>query len=160
VARNQTSIEAPPEAVWDVLADPGSYSEWVVGSKDMRGVEGDWPEPASLFHHTQATWPFPIKDTTSALVAERPRRLKLEVRARPLVVGHVEMLIEPEGRGSRVTMIEEPVGAILGVLRNPVLDRLIQLRNAESLRRLRRLAERRAASSTAAPRRAGRASAA
>lgn len=144
MARNHTHVEAPPEAVWDVLADPPTYADWVVGSNDIRGFEGSWPEKTSLFHHTQGMWPLQIKDTTSVLEVERPRRMKLEVRARPLVVAHVELILEPAGRGTRVTMIEAPVRGLLGLIRNPLVDGMIHLRNVESLRRLRRLAERRA----------------
>ena len=41
-----------PGDVWEVLADPGEYGYWVVGSKVIRDADANWPEPGSKFHHT------------------------------------------------------------------------------------------------------------
>ena len=40
MAENHAYIDAPPDAVFDVLADARSYAHWVVGSSEVRGVEG------------------------------------------------------------------------------------------------------------------------
>ena len=141
MARNEIFVDRAPEAVFDVLADPFSYEHWVVGSSDIRDVEGDWPDVGATFHHTQFVPRVGLKDTTSVLESEPPRRLLLCVRARPMVVGEVELILEPDGSGTRVTMIETPVGGLAGPIHNPVFDAGLRLRNAESLRRLGKLAE-------------------
>ena len=142
MARNETLIDRKPSAVFRVLADADSYEHWVVGSSDV-WAEGDrWPARGSIFHHTQGAGPLKlVKDTTSVVAVQRPRRLVLEVRARPLMVARVELRLKGERGRTRVTMLERPIGGIFGLLRNPLLDRLIEVRNAESLRRLKRLAE-------------------
>ena len=66
----------------------------------------------------------------------------LEVRSRPLMVARVEMDLAQRGDGTEVTMTETPIRGWLGRFRNVVLDKTIELRNAQSLRRLRRLSER------------------
>jgi hypothetical protein len=145
VSENHAHIDAPPDAVFDVLADAGSYAYWVVGSSEIRGVEGNWPEAGSTFHHTQGFYGVGLKDTTTAIASTRPRQLVMEVRFRPLMIGKVEMRLRPSGRGTHVTMIEYPVSGPVARIHNPVLDRVFWARNVESLRRLRKLAERRAA---------------
>ena len=141
MAENEILVDRPPEAVFDVLADPYSYERWVVGSSDIRDIEGDWPQVGATFHHTQFVPRVGLKDTTTVLESEPAQRLRLCVRARPLVIGEVELQLETEGAGTRVTMIETPVGGLAGPIHNPVFDVGLRLRNAESLRRLKKLAE-------------------
>ena len=42
---NETTVDAPPQAVWDVLADPPSYEEWVVGNKVIRDYDRELARP-------------------------------------------------------------------------------------------------------------------
>jgi hypothetical protein len=137
-----------------VLADARSYAHWVVGSSEIRGVEGNWPEPGSKFHHTQGAFGFGLKDSTSSIAANRPRQLVMEVRFRPLMVGKVELRLRPRGRGTFVTMVEYPIRGPVAKINNPLIDRALWARNVESLRRLRKLAEQRAARNGHEPARA------
>jgi hypothetical protein len=66
------------------------------------------------------------------------------VRALPFMRAKVSFILEPEGSRTRVTMEEEPSGSPWERMWNPVLDALTGLRNTQSLRRLRQLAEVRA----------------
>jgi uncharacterized protein YndB with AHSA1/START domain len=141
MAENHAYIDAPPDAVFDVLADPYTYADWVVGASKIRGQEGNWPEPGSKFHHTQGAFGVGLKDSTSSIAATRPRQLVMEVRFRPLMIGKVEMRLRPRGRGTHVTMIEYAIDGPIARIYNPVFDRAIWARNIESLRRLRKLAE-------------------
>lgn len=141
---NSISVGAPPDVVYDVLADPPSYEHWVVGNKSIRTYDHAWPAVGSEFHHTVGLGPFAAKDKTVALEAEPSRSLVMVVRALPYIRATVRFTLEPEGSGTRVTMEERPRGNPWERLWNPVLDALAWLRNAESLRRLKRLAEVRA----------------
>lgn len=141
MAENDIVIDRSPEQVFAVLSDPFSYEDWVVGASDIRDVEGNWPEVGATFHHTQFVPRFGLKDTTSVLASEPPTRLTLCVRARPLVVGEVEFSLTPAEGGTRVKMTEIPVGGIQAPIHNPVFDAGLRLRNAETLRRLKRIAE-------------------
>ncbi len=143
MASTSTFVDAPPEAVWAVLADPPSYAEWVVGSKDIRRWDPEWPAVGAAFHHTFLIGPLPIKDSTTVLTSEPPHRLVLRARARPTGIAHVAMDLVPEDDGTRVQMREWPVEGPPARLHNPIQDWLIARRNDESLRRLKRLAERR-----------------
>lgn len=151
MAENHAYIDADPDAVFDVLADAESYSHWVVGASQIRGVEGDWPEPGSKFHHTQGAFGVGLKDSTASIAAVRPRQLVIEVRFRPIMIGKVEFRLRPRGRGTHVTMIEYPIGGPVAKIHNPLIDGMLWARNIETLRRLRKLAERRATEIELAP---------
>jgi uncharacterized protein YndB with AHSA1/START domain len=137
---NETKIDAPPQAVWEVLADPPSYEEWVVGNTGIRDHDPAWPTPGTEFHHKIGLGPLNVKDKTVALEANPPRRLLMNVRVLPVGHGIVAFELEESGSGTLVRMGEGPAGGPLKVLW-PVLDPLIKLRNAETLRRLKDLAE-------------------
>jgi hypothetical protein len=50
------------------------------------------------------------------------------------------MLLEPEGTGTKVTMIEEAGDPATRLVLNPLTDPLVRARNAASLQRLEELA--------------------
>ncbi len=141
MATVEIQVDASPEQVFGVLSMPERYEDWVVGSSDIRDVEGGWPRTGATFHHTQIVPKVGIKDTTTVLESEPPRYLCLCVRARPVVIAKVELHMQATAGGTRVEMVETPVGGFVGKLHNPLFDLGLKLRNAESLRRLKRIAE-------------------
>jgi uncharacterized protein YndB with AHSA1/START domain len=144
MATNERFMPVPPEAVWDVLASPGSYGYWVVGSKVIRDADADWPAPGTRFHHTVGAGPVKVSDHTESVEAERPRRLRIKAKARPLGTAYVTMEMEREDGGTRVRMVENPAGFTSFLILNPLVHLLTRGRNAESLMRLEELALRRA----------------
>ena len=146
MSANETTIDATPQQVFEVLLDARSYEHWVVGCDDIRAVDGDWPQPGSTFHHTVGVGPFKVKDTTKVVELDAPKRLVLEARARPAGVARVVFTVAPDGGGSTVCMEEHPMRGLAKTIDNPVLDGLIKARNAETLRRLSRQVEERAGS--------------
>src|SRR3954447_13196214 len=99
-------MPVPPEAVWDALADTGSYGYWVVGSKDIRDADPTWPAPGSKFHHTVGMGPLELADHTESLEAERPRRLKMRAKGRPIGTATVTLEMTPKDGGTVVQMTE------------------------------------------------------
>jgi hypothetical protein len=140
VATNRRFMPVPPEAVWDVLADPGDYGYWVVGSKVIRDAEPGWPEPGTKFHHTVGAGPFKVSDHTVSLAADAPTYLKLRAKGRPLGTATVEMRMRRKDAGTVVEMTENPDGLYRPLALNPLLHVATKLRNAESLMRLEELA--------------------
>ena len=133
-----------PAAVWDALADPGTYGDWVVGSKRIRAADAAWPAPGSRFHHTVGIGPLSVSDHTESLEAQPPSLLRLRAKARPLGTAQVTLELTPSEGGTFVRMTENPDGlsAVLGI--NPLVHLLTMVRNAESLRRLEQIAQQRA----------------
>ena len=141
MATTSTHVDAPPERVFAVLSDPRSYGYWVVGSKEIRHWDPDFPAKGTSFHHTFLIGPVSIRDSTTVLEVNPPRRLLLRARARPTGIAHVALDLEPSDGGTKVSISEWPVEGLPACLHNKLQDKLIELRNVESLRRLKRLAE-------------------
>jgi hypothetical protein len=59
--------------------------------------------------------------------------LELLARARPLPTARVRLDLQPEGAGTRVTMIEDPASRLLTLLAGPVIHPTIRIRNSHSL---------------------------
>ncbi|HEV2059237.1 MAG TPA: SRPBCC family protein [Solirubrobacteraceae bacterium] len=139
MATNERFMAVPPAAVWDVLADAGTYGDWVVGSKRVRAADPAWPAPGSRFHHTLGVGPLSLDDHTESLEADPPSLLRLRAKARPLGTAQVTLELAPTGGGTFVRMTETPDGlaSVLGI--NPLVHLLTMARNGASLRRLEKL---------------------
>jgi uncharacterized protein YndB with AHSA1/START domain len=149
MAENSITIDARPEDVFAVLLDPWTYERWVVGCDRVRAVDEDWPRPGSSFHHTVGVGPAKTDDRTTLVDVDPPRRLVLEAHAGPAGTARVTFLVEPDpedpDHSTRVTIDEEPVDGPAERLPAPITDAGLKLRNAETLRRLRKVVEERIA---------------
>jgi uncharacterized protein YndB with AHSA1/START domain len=133
-------MPVPPEAVWDVLADPAGYGYWVVGSKEIRDAEPGFPAPGTKFHHTIGFGPLTLSDHTEVLAAERPAFLCLRAKGRPIGTAQVVLRMTPVDGGTSVEIVENPDGPFTPLKYNPLLQVATRIRNAESLMRLEELA--------------------
>lgn len=133
-------MPVPPQAVWDALADAGGYGYWVVGSKEIRDADPQWPAAGSRFHHTIGIGPLTLSDHTEALESEPPERLKLRAKGRPLGTATVTLEMIRDDEGTIVRMTETPAGLTSLLALNPLVHVLTKVRNAESLMRLEELA--------------------
>lgn len=141
MAHNEITMHVAPDAVFAVLADPRSFARWVVGSRTIRAADADWPAPGTTFDHAVGIGPLTVSDSTTVRAAERPHRLEMLVRARPFTTAIVTLRLHPAGIGTRVEMDERPADVRSRVFFNPLTEPLVRLRNQESLRRLKALAE-------------------
>jgi uncharacterized protein YndB with AHSA1/START domain len=135
-------MEAKPEQVWAVLADPSKYGDWVVGAKEVRFSEGNWPATHARFHHTVGVWPFRLRDETTVLESDRPRRLVLQAKVRPIGLAHIELSLAASPTGTEVTITEGPSAPFVARITRRLFDPAIHIRNSEALRRLEELVRR------------------
>ena len=142
---NTMVVEAPPEAVFAVLADPAAYGAFVVGSKHVRRFEPTFPELGSCFHHSLGVGPFMLRDKSCVEEVEDGRRLVLLAHMRPLAVNRVAFTLRPVEEGTEVEVEEYPVKGPMAAVWNPAFEAVMGLRNQEMLRRLKRVVERRLA---------------
>jgi uncharacterized protein YndB with AHSA1/START domain len=133
---NSREIDAAPDLVFAVLADPHTYPAWLVGNAEVRSVDSDWPRPGSRFRHRVGVWPLTIADSTELAAIEPGRSLRLKVRARPLIRAVAIFRIVSDGTRTVVSLEEEPAVPIVGAIVRPFVDPLTHLRNHASLRRL------------------------
>ncbi|MCW3844176.1 SRPBCC family protein [Micromonospora yasonensis] len=139
-------IDAPPERVFDVLADGWTYSDWVVGTAHVRDVDATWPRAGSRLHHRAGPWPLSLQDTSTVLACEAPHRLVLRAGIWPAGEAKVAFTLDPlPGDRTRVIIGEEFVAGPLHWIRNKLNDLVLHQRNRETLNRLSDIATRRKA---------------
>ena len=141
MAINHIQIAASPDEVFAALANAANYGDWVVGSDTIRDADPDWPKVGSRFHHRVGVGPLKLNDHTEVLEVDPPHRLIMHARARPLGTAEVAMRLTERDGGTLVTMSETAGDRLSRLMLNRLTDPLIRLRNAESLRRLKRIAE-------------------
>ncbi len=142
VARNQTTIDAPPERVFAALADGEKYDRWVVGAKNIRAVDDQFPAVGAKLHHTVGAGPVEVNDSTKVEAVDPGHRLVLEARVRPVGIARIEFLLAPDPQGgTRVTMDEVVTDPPLARLLSPLLDPLIKGRNVATLEKLKQMVE-------------------
>lgn len=135
-------VDAPAQAVWDVLADGWSYATWVVGASRVRDVDSGWPGEDTRIHHSFGLWPLLINDTTVVESSMEPSRLVLTARGWPAGEARVDISITPRGDGACTVKIEEDASSGPGkLIPKPVRQLAIGPRNVEALKRLALLAE-------------------
>lgn len=149
MSENRCTIAATPDQVFAVLLDALSYASWVVGADRIRSVDPDWPAVGSKFHHTIGIGPAKTDDSTKIVAVDAPRRLVLEARLRPAGIAHVEFIVEPCEEGSSVTIEEHAIEGPATHLPDVVANAGLSIRNAETLRRLRKVVEERTTAPTA-----------
>jgi hypothetical protein len=143
MSENECLIEASVDDVFAILTDGWSYAAWVVGASRIRDVDPPWPEAGGRIHHSVGAWPLLVDDTTTSLEYEPLRRLRLQIRVWPAGHGEVEFRAQEESGGCRLVMTEKAVSGPISLLPSVVADAMLHPRNAEALRRLKLLAEKR-----------------
>jgi hypothetical protein len=133
-------MEVRPTDVFAVLRDGYSYDSWVVGARAIRSVEDGWPDVDAKLHYTVGYGLLRKDDQTQVLAVTPDRCLELRAHAWPAGTARIILEIEPVAGGYLVSMDEYPDQGVAKQLHNPVLDKIIQLRNVETLRRLNKLA--------------------
>lgn len=127
------TFEQTITAVFDALADPRTYPEWLLGAKEIRSIDPTWPSPGSTFHHRVGiAGPITIADSSSVLAIHAPDQLVLEVRARPIGRARVTFDLRSTAPGTtEVDFSEQPIG--LARVLAPAAGPLAVARNRRSL---------------------------
>ncbi|MET9724057.1 SRPBCC family protein [Streptomyces zaomyceticus] len=134
-------IRRPPQAVWDVLADPTLYGEWVVGPSESTPLDRSWPEVGSRLRYTVRLGPWATDGTTTVRHAVAGRELELEAAVKALGTARIFLQLRPWGEETLVVCDEHPLRGLGGTLHNPVSEAAIQLRHRGMLARLARVVE-------------------
>jgi carbon monoxide dehydrogenase subunit G len=137
-----TSIEvpAPPATVWNVLADPTTYGDWVVGTKSIGRTDPEWPAAGSVLEYEVGVGPISVGDRTVVVECDPLRLLLLRAEFSRLGAVMIRLRLEPYAAGTRVLMDEKPVEGIVDAVHNPLSDAVLKRRNDLALDRLKQLA--------------------
>jgi uncharacterized protein YndB with AHSA1/START domain len=118
VFESAADIAAAPEAVWAVLADPGSWPEWDSG---VARVEGRAEKGSKLKLTTEAdpgkAWPLKVAEV------DPPRRLVF-TGGMPLGLfkGERTYVLEPGGAGTRFRVREQFTGPLAPLIGRSIPD--------------------------------------
>jgi hypothetical protein len=134
-------LKCSPDQVFAVLSDGWLYPLWVVGASRMRDVDDGWPASGTKLHHSFGVWPALIDDSTEVLEIEPGKRMVLEARGWPIGKARVEITVEADGEGARVSIAEDATGGPARLVPEPIRQPTIDFRNRETLRRLAYIAE-------------------
>jgi uncharacterized protein YndB with AHSA1/START domain len=137
-----TVVPLDRTAVFEVLSDPNTYPRWLVGAREIRDVEPEWPALGSrFFHRVGLAGPLTVADSTKVVDVDPPRRLSLEVRVRPFGRGRATFRLyetvsddHPGLACTRIELTEEPLGILR--LARFALDPVVDARNRRSLTHL------------------------
>jgi uncharacterized protein YndB with AHSA1/START domain len=133
VAERETIVDAPQEAVWELLTDIDAWPEW---QKSVAWTNPEGPlQPGTAFR-----WKGGGLTITSTLqVVESPGRVAWEGRARGLYARHVWRLERTDG-GTSVATAESFEGPLARVLR-PLVQRSLKKGLENGLAELKETAE-------------------
>ncbi|MFD4989218.1 SRPBCC family protein [Streptomyces sp. NPDC058374] len=134
-------IGAPPERVWEVLADGSRYSEWVVGTSGSHTERGPWPQTGATIEYDVQVGPWTLANETIVRISEPPRVLELEADSGRLGTARIAIEARPWGDETLVIVDEHPLRGLGGTLHNTVLDSLLQVRHRRMLKRLAEVVE-------------------
>lgn len=135
-------VSASREAVWEVIANGWTYSQWVVGNSRTRAVDSNWPEPGSAIKHSVGVWPLVINDKTESESCTPGEELVLKARVGLFGAARITLRLSDIPDGCRIEMIEVPVNGPASLLPDRVALAAVYPRNRECLWRLGALAER------------------
>jgi uncharacterized protein YndB with AHSA1/START domain len=134
-------IDAPPDAVWRVLADPAAYAEWAFGTKHVARADVDWPREGTQLEYELGIDPIAVGDRTTVIEARPPRVLVLRAESKRLGAAKIRMEFEGNGGTTRVVMDEAPIAGLMEAVHTRVSDADLTQRNRIALERLKRLVE-------------------
>ncbi|WP_165989852.1 SRPBCC family protein [Streptomyces sp. YIM 98790] len=135
-------VKRPPRAVWALLSDRNRYADWVIGARDSRPLEGDWPEVGASLQYVLKIGPWRLSGRTLVRHSEPPRLLELEAQRGRLGSARIALEVRPWGDASLVILDEHPLTGPGGRMHSPLDEALLQLRHRRMLRLLARAAER------------------
>jgi uncharacterized protein YndB with AHSA1/START domain len=136
-------IERPREQVWDVLSDGYAFQEWVVGTREIRDVDADWPELGSSIHYSFGWGPLTLDGQTVVRQVEPGRRLGLEADAGLLGTARIVIELDEWGEDTVVILDEHPLRGPSYLLHNTVTDAVLLLRGRPMVQNLAKLVARR-----------------
>jgi uncharacterized protein YndB with AHSA1/START domain len=136
-------IDAPPQAVWGVLADLEHQAAWMVDVRKLDIVTAEKQGVGTILHVTSELFGQPlVKDVMAITAWEPPHRMDVEHRGQ--FHGTGEFVLDPIAGGTMFTWIEDftpplgPLGEIVfALLIRPHLLRVF----ARSMANVARLAE-------------------
>jgi hypothetical protein len=143
VAVVNASVERRPDQVWDVLADGRAYSDWVIGTSEIRDVDDGWPALGTSIHYTVGRGPLSLRGQTTVRQVDPGRRLGLEADAGLLGSARIVIDLSEWGDGTIIVIDEHPLRGPAYWLQSAVTEALLLVRGRPMVNQLAKLVEER-----------------
>lgn len=140
--RMNVVVPADQQLVFDVLTDPSTYPEWLVGAQHIRWVDPDWPRPGATFHHRIGCDPLSVPGSTTLRSSAPPDSVVLSAGMGPFGEATVRFRLRTVDDGTEVEFAEEPSGGLARLayrLGRPAVALALWGRNGVSLAGLSRV---------------------
>jgi carbon monoxide dehydrogenase subunit G len=99
--REQIEIEAPPEAVWDLVMDPDRLGEWVSAHQHAESPPGGDLDEGESFEQTLCLGGQPIGVRWTLTRADRPQRAEWDADGPKGAGAKVRYMLESANGGTR-----------------------------------------------------------
>jgi uncharacterized protein YndB with AHSA1/START domain len=136
-------VQRPPEMVWDVLADGWAYADWVVGTREIRAVDEQWPALGSAIQYTVGFGPLRLEGQTTVRHVDPGHELGLEADGGPIGTARIVLHLLEWGEDTVVVLDEHPLRGPGYRLHNAFSDAVLLVRGRPMVHALARLVERR-----------------
>jgi uncharacterized protein YndB with AHSA1/START domain len=136
-------VERRPEQVWDVLADGHAYSDWVIGTTEIRAVDDGWPALGTSIHYTVGRGPLSLRGQTTVRQVDPGRRLGLEAHAGLLGTARIAIELTDWGDGTLIVIDEHPLRGPTYWLQSAVSEALLLVRGRPMVNQLAKVVEQR-----------------
>jgi len=147
-ATTEVTIDRPADQVFEVLSDPTTFPDWLVGAQRIVRTDATWPAVGSRFHHRVGWGPLRVPGSTTVRRCSPPRLLQLSAGIGPFGEAIVTFRLDERDGRTVVAMDETPRRGIAGWaehLARPLVAMALWGRNSASLDMLADLVERRSA---------------
>jgi uncharacterized protein YndB with AHSA1/START domain len=141
--RASVVLDVPIADAFELVTDPTTYPDWLVGAQQITSVDDNWPRVGASFRHRIGGGPLRLPGSTTVRDLTTPTRFVLGAGMGPLGEAKVVFDLRPDGTGTRVTIGERPdrgLAKLSWCALRPVAFALLWGRNQISLERLRDLA--------------------
>ncbi len=136
-------VDAPPEAVWEVIRDGHSYAQWVAGTQQIHEVDESWPEVGSKIHFTAGIGPWHFDDFTYVRHLDGDV-IDLQAHAGRLGSARVSIEVRPWGEAQTLVVLNEhPLTGPPARWHNALVEVALRVRNRRMAAALKRLVEER-----------------
>jgi uncharacterized protein YndB with AHSA1/START domain len=151
-SHNEQLVDAPAAVVFDVIVDPSTYPDWLVGAQAITDIAPSWPSVGATFSHRVGVGPLSTPGSTTVRAIEPGERLDLAAGMGPFGEALVSIVVRSLEQGTLVEIHEVPrrgLAKLAHRVTGPAVAWALWGRNAVSLSGLRDIAEERHRSAAA-----------
>jgi len=143
-SRSEIQIDCTAAEVFDVVSDPSTFPEWLVGAQRIVHVDDNWPDVGSSFRHRIGWGPLRVPGSTTVRRVEPETLLELAAGMGPLGEAVVTFRLSERNGKTTVTIDEGPTRGIAAVAHRgarPLIELALWGRNQASLETLKDIVE-------------------